>query len=164
MTPPHGVLKPNKQGKVCKLKKALYGLKQAGREWYKTLATVILDIGYSRSNVDHSVFYRKTTHSHVIVAVATDDMAIAGTPLNAIDDFKSKIGHHFDISDMDELSWFLGFEVKRDRAHRTISLNQRSYIQAMTEKFNLSNAKPTHLPALPGEILSRAQSPSNPEE
>jgi hypothetical protein len=60
-------------------------------------------------------------------------MAIAGTPLNAIDDFKSKIGQHFDISDIGELSWFLGFEVKRDHACRTISLNQRSYIQAMTE-------------------------------
>jgi hypothetical protein len=91
-------------------------------------------------------------------------MAIAGMPLNAIDDFKSKIGQHFDISDMGELSWFLGFEVKHDRVCRTLSLNQRSYIQAMTEKFNLSNAKLTHLPALPGEILSRAQSPSNPEE
>jgi hypothetical protein len=81
-------------------------------------------------------------------------MAIAGMPLNAIDDFKSKIGQHFNISDMGELSLFLGFEVKHDHTHRTISLNQRSYIQAMTEKFNLSNAKPTHLPALQGEILS----------
>jgi hypothetical protein len=164
MTPPGGVLKPNKQGKVCKLRKALYGLKQAGREWYKTLATVILDMGYSRSNIDHSIFYCKTTHSHVIVAVATDDMAIARTLLSAINDSKSKIDHHFDISDMGELTWFLGFEVKCDCACRTISFNQRSYIQAMTEKFNLSNAKLTHLPALPGEILSRAQSPSNPEE
>jgi hypothetical protein len=36
MMPPHGVLKPDKQEKVCKLKKALYGLKQAGREWYNS--------------------------------------------------------------------------------------------------------------------------------
>jgi hypothetical protein len=80
------------------------------------------------------------------------------------------LGHILDVltcwgdSDMGELSWFLGFEVKHDHARRTISLNQRSYIQTMTEKFNLNNVKPTHLPALPGEILSRAQSPSNPEE
>jgi hypothetical protein len=112
MTPSRGVLKPNKQGKVCKLKKVLYGLKQVGHEWYKTLTTVILDMGYSRSDVNHSVFYCKTMHSHVIVAVATDDMAIAGTPLNAINDFKSKISQYFDISDKGELSWFLGFEVK----------------------------------------------------
>jgi hypothetical protein len=158
MTPPHGVLKPNEQGKVCKLKKVLYGLKQTGHEWYKTLTTVFFDMGYSRSNVNHSVFYHKTTHFHVIVAVATDDMAIARMPLNAIDDFKSKIGQYFDISDMGELSWFLGFEVKHNRTRRTIYLNQRSYTQAMTDKFNLSNAKLTHLPALPGEILSQAQS------
>jgi hypothetical protein len=46
MTLPHGVLKSNEQGKVCKLKKALYGLKQAGHEWYKTLTTVFFDMGY----------------------------------------------------------------------------------------------------------------------
>jgi hypothetical protein len=63
MMPPGGVLKPNEQGKVCKLKKVLYGLKQAGRKWYKTLTTVFFNMGYSRSDVDHSVFYRKTAHS-----------------------------------------------------------------------------------------------------
>jgi hypothetical protein len=34
----------------------------------------------------------------------------------------------------------------------------------MAIKFNLADEKPTHLPALPGEILSQNQSPSNPEE
>jgi hypothetical protein len=106
-----------------------------GHKWYKTLIAFFFDIG-------HSIFYHKTTHSYVIVTVATDDMAIAGTPLNSIDNFKTKIGQHFDISDMGKLSWFLGFEVKCDHAHRIISINQRSYIQAMTDKFNLSNAKP----------------------
>jgi hypothetical protein len=112
-----------------------------GHKWYKTLIAFFFDIGYSQSDIDHSIFYHKTTCSYVIVTVATDDMAIART-LNSIDNFKTKIGQHFDISDMGELSWFLGFEVKCDHAHRIISINQRSYIQAMTDKLNLSNAKP----------------------
>jgi hypothetical protein len=106
MTPPCGVLKPNEQGKVCKLKKALYGLKQAGCEWYTTLATVFFNMGYSQSDVDHSVSYHKTVHSLIIVAVATDDRAIAGMPLNAIDNFKSKISQHFDISDIGNSAGF----------------------------------------------------------
>jgi hypothetical protein len=73
---------------VCKLKKALYSLKQAGREWYKTLKEVFYKMGYSRSNVDHFIFYIHSEKVHVIVAVATDDMAVAGTLLSAIEDFK----------------------------------------------------------------------------
>jgi hypothetical protein len=86
----------------------LYGLKKVGHEWYKTLATVSFNMGYSQSNVNHSIFYHETMHSYIIVAVAlaTDDMAIARTPLNTIDDVKFKIGQHFDISDMGGLSWF----------------------------------------------------------
>jgi hypothetical protein len=57
MIPPQGVSKPGQEGMVCKLKKALYGLKQAGREWYKTLKESFYKMGYSRSNVDHSIFY-----------------------------------------------------------------------------------------------------------
>jgi hypothetical protein len=34
----------------------------------------------------------------------------------------------------------------------------------MAIKFNLDDAKPTHLPALPGEILSQNHSLLNPEE
>jgi hypothetical protein len=114
MIPPQGVLKPGQEGMVCKLKKALYGLKQAGREWYKTLKEVFYKMGYSRSNVNHSVFYIHSEKAHVIVAV--DDMAVAGTPLSAIEDFKRGLLSHFDISDMGKIHWFLNFEIKWDRA------------------------------------------------
>jgi hypothetical protein len=106
------------------------------------------------------VFFANTKAFRIIVAVATDDMSIAGTPLNAVEDFKRKLASHFAISDMGELKWFLGFEVKRDRRARTISINQKAYLHAMAIKFNLQNTKPTNLPALPGQVLTRDQSPS----
>jgi len=108
------VLKPGKEGKVCKLDKVLYGLKQAGHEWYKRLAAAFYDLSFTRSSVDHSVFFLNTKDTKIIVAVATDDMAVAGTPLRAVTDFKRNLAKHFAISDMGELRWFLGFEVKRN--------------------------------------------------
>jgi hypothetical protein len=102
MIPPR-VLKLGQEGMVCKLKKALYGLKQASCEWYKTLKKVFYKMGYSRSNVDHSVFYIHSKKMHVIVAVATDDIAVMGTSLSAIEDFKRGLSSHFDISDMGKI-------------------------------------------------------------
>ena len=59
MKPLRGVLKPGQEGKVLRLKKGLYGLKQAGRGWYLKMSRVFLkELGFERSAIDHSVFYR----------------------------------------------------------------------------------------------------------
>ena len=77
MRPPRGVLKPGQEGKILRLLKGLYGLKQAGRGWYMEMLKVLMkDMGFKRSAIDHSVFYRRTAEEHTIIAVAMDDMAI----------------------------------------------------------------------------------------
>jgi len=58
MKPPRKVLKPGQEGKVLRLKKGLYGLKQAGRGWYLKMSRVFMkELGFTRSVIDHSVFY-----------------------------------------------------------------------------------------------------------
>ena len=77
MKPPRGVLKLGQEGKVLRLLKGLYGLKQAGRGWYLEMNRVFIkELGFVRSAADHSVFYRHTAEQHLIIAVATDDMAV----------------------------------------------------------------------------------------
>ena len=89
MKPPRGVLKKGQEGKVLKLKKGLYGLKQAGRGWYQEMSRVFVDeMGFSRSSIDHSVFYRRKGEEHTIVTVATDNMAV--TSKQRIDAIGSK--------------------------------------------------------------------------
>jgi Reverse transcriptase (RNA-dependent DNA polymerase) len=58
MRAPRGVLKRGQEGKVLKLLKGLYGLKQAGRGWYMEMSKVLItEMGFKRSEIDHSVFY-----------------------------------------------------------------------------------------------------------
>jgi len=114
MIPPEGVLKPGQEGKVRKLLKAIYGLKQAGREWQIMLTTVFVeDLGFQRSGVDNSVFFRRSKEEHTIVAIATDDMAITSKRAEDVAKFKSELKRHFEIADGGELHWFLGFEIER---------------------------------------------------
>jgi hypothetical protein len=48
MKPPHGYLKPDQIGMVCRLLKGLYGIKQAGHEWYIELCrTLIEELGFT---------------------------------------------------------------------------------------------------------------------
>jgi hypothetical protein len=41
---------------VCKLKKSLYGLKQAGWVWNKKLHSVLLSMGFERTQSDHGLY------------------------------------------------------------------------------------------------------------
>ncbi len=56
MCQPKGYEEKGSETKVAKLKKGLYGLKQAGREWYATLHTFLIQLGFRRTHADHSVF------------------------------------------------------------------------------------------------------------
>ena len=53
MTPPSGL---NTQGRVCRLRKSLYGLKQASRQWFDKLSSFLSSIGFTQSQLDHSLF------------------------------------------------------------------------------------------------------------
>jgi hypothetical protein len=164
MHPPKRYLKLGQEGMVCQLLKCLYGLKQAGRGWYQEMSGAFEQIGFSKSGVDHSLFVRHSETEQTAVAVATDDMAIAATSIDAVCRFKTEISQFFDITDLGEIHWFLSFEIRRDHVARTISINQRSYIEAMADKFGQTNAKPIYLPMLPGEVFSRDQSPVTPSQ
>ena len=162
MKAPRGVLKPGQEGKVLRLLKGLYGLKQAGRGWYQEMSKVFMHkMGFKRSAIDHSVFYRRSKLEHTIVAVATDDMAV--TSKRAVDakNFKSEIKKYWEITDHGPIGWFLGFEIKRDRKAKTLSINQRAYIESMVEKFRLTNTKRVHTPMDPNVHYSTQQSPSS---
>ena len=114
---------------------------------------------FKKSAMDHSVFYRRTKDEHTIIAVVTDDMAITSKRLEDVEKLKWELCQHWKISDLGELTWYLGFRVRRDRKARTIAINQQSYIKSMLDRFNLTSAKPISTPMDPGAKFSKNQCP-----
>lgn len=149
---------------VCRLQKTLYGLKQSGRRWYQKLVEIMNALKFTRCDVDQAVFFKHTGKSQIIVLVHVDDCTIIGTTLLIIQNFKSDISKHVDITDLGELTWILGIEVRRDRRLRTIHLSQRSYIESIIRRYGFEDAKPLSLPMDPNTRLSSTQSPSTTEE
>lgn len=150
MKPPCGVMKEGQEGKVLRLLKGLYGLKQAGRGWYlKMMKVFINELGFKQSSADHSVFYQRTAKEHTIIVVAMDDMAVTSKQGTDIQRFKSEIKKHWEINDNRPINWFLGFQIKRDRKSRMLSINQHAYIKNMLEKFRLTSAKLVTTPMEP---------------
>ena len=162
MEPPEGLLKPEDGDKVCRLLLGLYGLKQAGRKWQKKMTKDLVDLGFVVSKVDSSVFIRKREKDTMVVPVSTDDMTLAGSSQETVETFKVEVRGKFEITDLGEIKWLLGFEILRDRAARTIAINQRLYISTIAARFNVLDARPVFTPMEANTEYNKAQCPTEP--
>ncbi len=147
---------------VCKLHKTLYGLKQSGRRWYQKLVDIMTKLKFERSEVDQAVFYRRDVGKGIliIILVHVDDCSIVASTQPLIDRFKIEIMKHVEISDLGDLHWILGIEVKRIREEKKILLSQRSYIDSTLHRYGFEDLKPISTPMDPNVRLTTAQSPS----
>jgi hypothetical protein len=110
---------------VLRLKKTLYGLKQSGRHWYQKLSSIFESLGFSKCSVNQAVFHKldKAKNEVTVVAVHVDDCTIAASSMPLINEFKAGLRQHIKVTDLGELHWMLGVEIKRDRKANTIHLS-----------------------------------------
>lgn len=92
---------------VCKLLKSLYGLNQAPRYWNAKLLEALIRMGFKQSQLDHSLYTKKTNEGITIVLVYVDDMLITGDTMRMIEVIKGKLQQAFKIKDLGELNQLL---------------------------------------------------------
>jgi hypothetical protein len=100
MRAPPSYLKPGDKRKVLKLLRCLYGLKQARFEWSEELASVFLKMGFTRSQVDQAVYFKRQDETRMVVTVSVDNMAVTSRHLQDIVRFKDQLRQYFEISDL----------------------------------------------------------------
>jgi len=161
---PPGYNPPNSEGKVCRLLKSLYGLKQAGRQWYKKLSETFFSIDFTRSQVDHAVFYKRDYTGITIICCSTDDLTMATSSPDRMIETRSLLKKKFEMTDAGELHWMLGIKVERDKKQRIGTLSQTAYIERIIEKFGMQDSKPLVVPLTIGQKLSKSQCPVTQEE
>ncbi len=71
---PKGLENGTNEKYVCKLKKALYGCPISGKRWNEALTNAILSLGYSRSTIDHCMFYREKYDMQDKLLIYVDDV------------------------------------------------------------------------------------------
>jgi hypothetical protein len=84
MTQPPGFAHLQHPHHICKLQKALYGLKQAPRAWFSKLSDKLIQIGFSTSRSDTSLFIYKSSDYLMLVLVYVDDIIITCSSQSAI--------------------------------------------------------------------------------
>lgn len=153
MEPPEGYSFP--EGKVCKLLKSLYGLKQAPRQWNLKFNRFLKDFHLQQSKVDRCLYFN--TDRSIILVIYVDDGLVAAKDKSRIDNLIKYLQESLEIKVM-ECEAYLGFQVIRDREHRTTTLCQKAYLERVLERFNMQDCKPTSIPEEVG-VFSDENSP-----
>jgi hypothetical protein len=106
---------------VCRLHKAIYSLKQAPRAWFTILSTFLLDLGFTASLVDTSLFIYIRGQVCIYMLVYVDDIIITGTHSHLISSTITTLQHEFPLKDLGPLHYFLGIQVTRHSHGRITS-------------------------------------------
>ena len=142
-------------GTACRLKKALYGLKQAPRAWHTKLKHELEQLGFVASDADPSLWVLHLNGRSVYVLAYVDDLLVAGKLLGDIQKVKALLMSAFDARDLGEARHFIGMEIFRDRAAKSLKLGQKLYAAEVVARFGLSDAKSAAVPMSASIKLSR---------
>ncbi len=129
---------------VYRLKKALYGLKQAPRAWLEKIGEYLVTSGFQTSNVDFSLYVKKTDHGIVVIVIYVDDLIITGDSDADISDLNKLLKQKFEMKDLGELRYFLGIEVIH--SPKGIWLLQRQYALNKLAEYGMTGCKPISIP------------------
>ena len=109
---------------ICKLKKSLYGLKQTHRQWYKKFDSFMVSQGYTRSEYDHCLYFKKLNDIFMILVLYVDDMLIVSKSMDEINRLKDRMARTFDMKDLGAAKQILGIDIHRDRRNGKLSFSQ----------------------------------------
>jgi hypothetical protein len=126
---------------VCKLKISLYGLNLSPRMWYQKFDTYILGIGFTRSKVDHYVYFKLISDHFLYVVLYVDDMLLIGNNKEVIKEIKAQLSSKFDMKDTGDANFILGMEIERDQENMKLWLNQRKHVDTICKGLICKNVK-----------------------
>ncbi|CAI7863674.1 unnamed protein product [Closterium sp. NIES-53] len=142
-------------GTQWSLQRPVYGLRQAPREWHDTLRTTLAALGFTPSTTDPSLFLRTdTTLPPFYDFVYVDDLVFATADTEALTLAKSELQKRHTCTDLGELQSYLGLQITRDRARRTITLTQSHMVHHVLQRFGLQFSSPQPTPLFTGHSLS----------
>ena len=116
-------------------------------------------LGFTRSKVDHYVYFKLIGDRVIYLVLYVDDMLLIGNNKEIIQELKTQFSSKFDIKDIGVSNYILGMEIKQDWVKRKLWLNQRKCVDTILQRFNMEDSKCVKVPILVDVKLSIEQCP-----
>jgi hypothetical protein len=121
-------------------------MKQSAREFNKLLCDWLVAQGWRQLMSNPCIYIFESDGIFAMIALYVDDILFACDYTAWRVAFTALVRSRFDIKDHGELSDIIGMHITRERAARTISLDQGKYVCELLEKHDMSDYKPFYLP------------------
>ncbi|CAI7869185.1 unnamed protein product [Closterium sp. NIES-53] len=152
---PPGFIESFPAGTQWSLQRPVYGLRQVPREWHDTLRTTLVALRFAPATTDPSLFLRTDTSlPPFYVLVYVDDLVFATADTKAQTLVKSELQKRHTCTDLGELRSYLGLQITRDRARRTINPTQSHMVHQVLQRFGFQFSSPQPTPLSSSHSLS----------
>ncbi|CAI7884670.1 unnamed protein product [Closterium sp. NIES-53] len=142
-------------GTQWSLRRPVYGLRHAPREWHDTLRTTLAALGFAPSTVDPWLFLcTDTSLKPFYVLLYVDDLVFSNADTKALTVVKSELQKRHTCTDQGELRSYLGLQITRDRALRTITLTKSHMVHQDLQRFGFQFSSPQPTPLSTSHSLS----------
>ncbi|CAI7751922.1 unnamed protein product [Closterium sp. NIES-53] len=152
---PHGFIGLFPAGTQWSICRPVYSLRPTPREWHDTLRTTLAALGFAPSTTDPSLFlWTDTSLPPFYVLVYVDDLVFAIANTEALTLVNSELQKRHTCTDLGELHSYLGLQITRDRARRTITLTQSHMVHQVLQRFGFQFSSPQPTPLSTSHSLS----------
>jgi hypothetical protein len=142
---------------VLLLLKTIYGLKQAAYEYWVALLKAIRAVGMTRNKAGPCVYFRWTKNGLNMWSSWVDDLLSCGVENEDLKQGREAIKEHFSLDEVGPLEEYVGCKIEYNKEEGYIKITQPVLLQSFEDKFDLSDTKPTMIPATPGSVLAESE-------
>ncbi|GJU20044.1 uncharacterized mitochondrial protein-like protein [Tanacetum coccineum] len=121
----------------------------------KKLDSTLEEMGFLQCVHEKAVYRKVPNGEFIIVAVYVDDLFVTGTSLDCINEFKRRMASQFEMSDLGELTYYLGIEVSQGKD--CVEIKQERYARKILKEAGMEDCNATSYPMEKELKLSKAE-------
>jgi hypothetical protein len=118
---------------------SIYGINSAPKTWNSTIHSFLEDEGFEFSEIDGCLYKKSLGNRELYLVLYVDDLLYCSSDLKLLDEFERKIATKFKLKFTDDVSKFLGMNLRRD--NHVVYLSQKDKIDKLVHVLELENAK-----------------------
>ena len=135
---------------VVQLKKYIYGLPEASKKFREHSDRTLRDLDFKPTVSDNCVYTKLLKDGkYAYVMVHVDDFGIVAPTKADMNAIKSGLAKVYNLVCTPDLKFYLGLNIQRDRANRSITINQCGYHNEFLLNYGIIPSSTTKFPSTP---------------